>query len=224
MPCNLLLLSLLGGFVFWDWCFYTRLRNQRIEGNRLILEGAYMGAWLAVTAYILIWLLSRTAFAPSVQQVWFSLIPKNIEYLGTAVTAFLLGPGAALLINWILSRNDARRYQAKRYAIEKTGEYMLALFHEATYTGDLVELIIANHKVYTGFVTLAPNLKPETFLIFLPVIVGYEDKDTLQKKLIEKRLWWLAGTSPAAKAKSEQVVLPMKNIESARFADLSTLS
>lgn len=50
MPWNIILLPLLGGFLFLDWCYYTRLRHQRLDGNRLLIESAFAGAVFAILA------------------------------------------------------------------------------------------------------------------------------------------------------------------------------
>jgi hypothetical protein len=54
MPWNVFLLPLLGGFLFLDWCYYTRLRHQRLEGNRLLIESAFVAALAAFIATIII--------------------------------------------------------------------------------------------------------------------------------------------------------------------------
>lgn len=216
MPWNLLLLPLLGGFVCLDWCFYSRLRAQRIEGNRLLLEGAFAGAWLTIVTYAAVWAVSKIPAIRPVMSWWAGVVPHNLDYLGTALIAFCIGPATALLINWFVRRTPARLYTVKRYAIEGAGEHLLALLHEAAYRGDLVELTTTKRKVYTAFVWVAPDLNPENFVVLLPVLIGFEDKDTLQTRYVEKRYSWL-------RPDQAQVVIPLKSIESSRFVELADL-
>lgn len=49
---------------------------------------------------------------------------------------------------------------AKRYAINKAGDTLLALFFDAATGLELVQLILENNKVYVALVSVAPDLKP----------------------------------------------------------------
>ncbi len=111
MPWNntLILLPLLGGFLFLDWCYYTRLRQQRLDGNRLIIESAFVGAILilitsvalrafdrpdrvaaAVSAHIPILASFSIAVACAVGLPYFRNFPqkqKGLERFGKSVIA-----------------------------------------------------------------------------------------------------------------------------------------
>ena len=53
MPYNLLLLPLLGGFLFFHLTHYFRFGAQRLDGYRLLLQTAIAGTCLAVIAQLL---------------------------------------------------------------------------------------------------------------------------------------------------------------------------
>jgi hypothetical protein len=218
MPWNLLLLPLLSGFVTLDWCLYTRLRAQRIEGNRLLLEGAFAGALLTMGVYLYVWVASRCEYTLPIQNLWLDIAPKNVEFLGTALIAFCVGPIGALLVNRFVKGNHKRLYSVKRYAIESAGEYLLGVLSEAAYRGYLVELTTTDRKAYATFIAVAPDLKPETFVVLLPVLIGYKDKDTVKITYIDERRWWLeVGSRP-------QVIIPIQNIESAQIVELEKVA
>lgn len=206
MPWNVFLLPLLSGFVTLDWCLYTRLRAQRIDGNRLLLEGAFAGVLLTTGVYVLLWCVSP--HIRPIETLWFQVAPKNVDYFGTAFGAFCIGPTGALLVNWFVKRDKERLYAVKRYAIESAGEYLLGLLNEAAYHGYLVELTTTDRTAYAAVIAIAPDLKPENFVVLEPAWIGFKDKDTLQIAYVEE-----CDLEPPNRP---QVVIPIKNIESAQ--------
>jgi hypothetical protein len=206
MPWNVMLFPLLGGFVGLDWCLFTRLRNQRIDGYRLLLEAAFAAAWLTVIAYGLTWWVTShtTALGPALVNWWSSLAPPMVPFLGTALVSFILGPALAIVINQFVDRDFA-----KYVAVRKVGNSLLALLYDAATQGDVVQLILSNGIVYTAQVLASPDLKPETHVVVLPVLTGFE-KDA-QITYTNKKAWWTYSDRRWA-----EVIIPINDIDRAK--------
>lgn len=70
MPWNPILIALLGGFIFLDWSYYTRLRHQGLDGYRILLESAFAGSVLAIVACFVTAACEHAARVTSVVWQW----------------------------------------------------------------------------------------------------------------------------------------------------------
>jgi hypothetical protein len=209
MPTNLLLFPLLGGFLFVHSCYFFRFRAQRLDGYRLLLESAFFGLLLSVPARLITYYWPRYFEAGrSVRTEW-GYLWRDAPLSGTATLSLLLGLVAPVLINWLhafylrVGQEPWRFYsaigdpgkavnellkpareRALDLAIESSGNYLHQLLHSAVLKNIPILITLASRKVYVGYLTESPNLKPENqHLALLPVLSGYRDKDTLRIKL-----------------------------------------
>ena len=174
MPWNLLLLPLLGGFLFLHLTHFFRFAAQRLDGYRLLLYSAICGTVLVILARILVVVFSRTAPAVWAAPRWNAFAP--FQYSETSVWALLLGPSLALLVNLFIDPIKAKDIEIRRH-----GTSLTKLLHQAERGHRLVSLTMATLKWYVGFVAESPNLAPqEEYFRILPIISGYRDKDTLR--------------------------------------------
>ncbi len=206
MPWNVLIFPLLGGFICLDWCFLSRLRNQRIDGNRLLLEAAFTGVALAMFSYAGVRFCEVFQIGVRVSGWWSNIRPTDIPYLGTALLALALGPCIAFLINGLLDRDFA-----KRKAIQKVGDYVLGLLYEAASQFELIQVVLDSNKVYVALVSIAPDLKPENHVVLLPIIEGSRDKDTLEIHYREKQSKWTYAW-PSEERRWAEVIVPLSSI------------
>ncbi len=90
MPFNVLLLPLLGGYVFISQWNRTRFDARRYSGERLLLHAALAGVWFLLIAFV----VTRLAIlvGPATYAHWRALVP--FEYTGTSFLAFLGGATA----------------------------------------------------------------------------------------------------------------------------------
>jgi hypothetical protein len=181
-----------------------------------LLEGAFVGVWLVTFAFLLIRLASGSPFGQWVQGLWFLVVPAQsplFQYLGTALLAFCFGQMAAGLVNAFV----ADRNEVKLFALGQTGEYLLGLLFEAAISGEPVQLTLTSRRLYVALVKMAPNLRPENYIVLLPIYTTSLDKDTLKPDWIhaETSYWFAHGI--AAAADRSKVILPFKSIESAEL-------
>jgi hypothetical protein len=122
MPYNLLLLPLLGGYIFVRKCFRTRHRALRAEHYKLLFLAAEFGVYLLIVAAAITH-FSSSGTVPlfsSIDRLWHSVIP--FDYGGTAFLAFFLGCTLCYLANlgfWCVGRD--REFEVDR-AIKSKGD------------------------------------------------------------------------------------------------------
>lgn len=95
MPFNVLLLPLLGGYVFIGNWNRTRFRTKRDTGERLLFHAGLAGVVLLVVAFVIVHLLA--AVVPELGEVWVSKVP--FPYAGTSLLALILGADRAISEN-----------------------------------------------------------------------------------------------------------------------------
>src|SRR2546421_190062 len=110
-PFNLLLLPLLGGFVFVSKWYPTRYYTLRSDGYRLIFTAAIAGAGFLLLASILTYLTPYIRYGSAAYYWWHQVAPP--ESSGKAALAMLFGVSLWIPLNflgkWIkcLSDNSA---------------------------------------------------------------------------------------------------------------------
>jgi hypothetical protein len=187
MPYNLplLLLPLLGGFVFIRNWYRTRWHTKRAEKDRLLVHASLAGLASLALAYIIARIpptypcLCDALCLP----VWWEWLHVPWPYTGTAVLSFFLGALGWLPLNWI----EDIWYEEKAGEVENTriirdygGPLELTLYRSIEQQ-KLVMLTLTNNKVYIGRV--AATFIPDDKVIYLfPTRSGYRDtqKQTLE--------------------------------------------
>jgi hypothetical protein len=174
MPYNLLLLPLLGGFLFLHITHFFRFEAQRLDGYRLLLYSALCGFGLAVMARIPIVLLAPTAVAAWAAPIWLRFAP--FQFAETSVLALALGPVIAAILNGFVDPETAKDIEIRRH-----GSSLTKLLHRAERETLPISITLTSLKWYVGYVTESPNLSPsETYFRILPLVSGYRTKDTLE--------------------------------------------
>jgi hypothetical protein len=217
MPFNLLLLPLLGGFVFISLCDRWKYGSLRLDGYRLLLHASIAGVFLLGVAELLVFLLGH--FLHFIDYAWHDIVP--IKTSGTASLAFALG----LTSWWLVNRLFDPKAENERAAIDKADPLEL-LLREALRETKPILLTVRNGKIYVGFVTSnsSPAVQVESVKI-LPLASGHRRND-------DKRLSFTTDYSPVyqkildkdssvAHVTSEdfEIVIPYREIESANLFD-----
>lgn len=101
MPSNLLLvLALLGGYLFIHLWHLTYFRAQALDGQRLLFEAAVAGFCLCGACRLLVFLLSMAISSPDPREWWYRLAGRE-PYLSTLILTLLCAPLLALLANLV---------------------------------------------------------------------------------------------------------------------------
>lgn len=199
MPSNLLLLlPLLGGYLFSHLFHYTRFRAQALQGHRLVFEAAIAGVlFLAPARGLVFWLMKQDWLSPLLG-AWPS-VTNRTAFAGTTILAVLLAPTAATLLNlgygWWHQRRDvadsaggprswwrASKVQALDVAIRHFGNVLQQLLHQAAKLakhGDPVGLSLHSGKLYLALVKQSPTLSPNDQQVsVVPLMSGYRDPES----------------------------------------------
>ena len=169
MPFNVLLLPLLGGYIFISYWNRTRFDAKRYSGERLLLHSALAGIVFLVASFALV---STVATGwPVAYERSHRLVP--FEHSGTSLGALLLGTTIWWPLNWFSSRPK----EIKR-TIEAWNDYLELLLHQALEETRHVAVTLKNGKVYIGFVVRSfdPSYDRK-YIVVLPTISGYRDSE-----------------------------------------------
>lgn len=171
MPFNVLLLPLLGGYIFITNWNRTRFNTKRYSGERLLFHSAVAGVVFLAISFVTV-LAIRSAI-PQVHELWRRTVP--FPFMGTSVGAFLLGSLCWLPLNrWRYSRE-----QEIRRAISEWNDYLEILLERAMRDAKQVSVSVKNEKVYIGLMT--NNFDPayeRRYIRILPMSSGYRAPET----------------------------------------------
>jgi hypothetical protein len=174
MPYNLLLLPLLGGFLFFHLTYFFRFAAQRLDGYRLLFQSAIAGTFLSILARLIVLAIAASPAGPSAESYWTRFSP--FPYSATSALSLVLGPLVAVLINFVLGKEKAIDMEIRRHANSLT-----KLLHRAQRENLLVSVTLDSRKWYVGWVAETPNLDPqELYFRILPFMSGYRDPEKLE--------------------------------------------
>src|SRR5258705_3408752 len=178
MPYNLLLLPLLGGYLFLRWWNPTRYHALRADKERLLLMAALPGLASLVIAFIMVEGIgpllpcSEWPKFPCIPAWWKNHVP--FDYLGTALVAFFLSATICHALNLFCKRETAINK-----VIEKDRVAFEILLKKAQDEAKTVAVTMTSGKIYIGFVTHLFNpALPTRFIQILTTKSGYRDEKT----------------------------------------------
>jgi hypothetical protein len=174
MPYNLLLLPLLGGFLFFFTAHLFRFGAQRLEGYKLLFQSAIAGVILSLFARLIVLGIAISPAGEWLERHW--LIFSPIAFSATGALSMILGPVAALTLNLFIDKD-----QAKQIEVRRNGNPLIRLFYQASQEHFLISVTMDSRKWYVGWILESPSLLPEErYFRLLPYMSGYRDKDTLE--------------------------------------------
>jgi hypothetical protein len=174
MPYNLLLLPLLGGFLFFFTAHLFRFGAQRLEGYKLLFQSAVAGVILSFFARLIVLALALTPGGEWLGRRWFFFSP--FPFSATSALSMILGPLAALILNLFIDTDEAKKIEVRR-----NGNPLIRLLYQAAQEHFLISVTMDSRKWYVGWIVEAPSLLPqERYFRLLPYMSGYRDKDTLE--------------------------------------------
>ncbi len=171
MPFNLLLLPLLGGYIFVNKFNDTKYVALRQDGHRLIFLSAFAGVVTVGISRIVV--LCILHYKPEIGAAWRVYSPYPLS--GTATGAFLIG-----CLAWIPLNKISPFSGAIYHALEKHGNLLENLLNRALNERLHIQVTMDDGKVYVGWVSYQPNRPQsvETYIGILPIISGYRDTET----------------------------------------------
>lgn len=178
----LLLLPLVGGYVFSSTWLKTKYSSAREEGHRLYFRAAFWGIalfllGLALHLYALAWWQAYRGFVAACQSILGAFFnessrPGPVPVIIASTFALLIAYPAAGLLNLL-----GRRYKDEWIRDAIRDDYMEWLLHDAALARKPVAVTMENRKVYIGFVlkTLEPK-KARRSISLLPLVSGYREE------------------------------------------------
>jgi len=182
----LLLLPLVGGYLYASQSILTRYKSAREDGHRLYFRAAFWGFILFIGAFLFLKIISyipkyesfNTEIASFVSSILGSkkLVNSNLELAKIAITALFIGSWLHVPVNYFLEKN---KFKYIEKAIENN-EFE-QLLHHSLLNATPVSVTMENRKVYVGLVigTFNPEHQRKSIKI-LPLLSGYRDNDNLQ--------------------------------------------
>lgn len=173
---DLLLLPLLGGYIFLITFFLTRFYHQRIERQRLIFNSSILAValsliMLGVDEFIL------KKFFLNFRETIGKINPIEYDGLNQSLFIFLSSFPLAKLLNFLLPKK-----RALKYVVNKWGSDFEKLFWVSLQSKDdedkLLMVTTKCNKVYVGYVNQISEPIGNSHITIIPNFSGYRDKET----------------------------------------------
>lgn len=217
MNLGLLLLPVLGGYLFLTRAYFTRYDTIRDSGYHLFFRSAAAGFGLVCASHLLLFFLDECF--PPICESWKLHLPS--EYDDTAILSLALG----FVLPFLLNRfND--RGKAAQQAAERRGGFIELLIADSRTRGKLVELSLRSGKSYIGFVngfSVESGMvrRDESDVSLIPMASGYRDNDTKELNITTDYApvirEWLTESKPDSSHKDFSIVFSISEIVSARI-------
>ncbi|MFK7004340.1 hypothetical protein BWK63_06845 [Flavobacterium covae] len=170
---DLLLLPLVGGYVFLITFYLTKFYHQRIDRQRLIFNSVIAGVLISVFGLYLNELLKLDCFV-CFRKFFKFLIPLKHKGLTVSFYIFLISYPIAKIANRIFPDNFALYW-----IIQKWGDDYEKLFWDSV--GDennLLMITTKSNKVYVGYLSNVSEPLKNSHITIIPSMSGYRDKET----------------------------------------------
>jgi hypothetical protein len=197
---DIIILPLLGGYIFLITFNYTKFFHKRIEKNRLVYNALLVAFILIGFVYILDYLVFKnnnyyfslgSIQSYTVKEIrnYFSnkideIIHFNLPGFKQSLIVFFIAYPLAIILNKFKYFKKEFSFD---YTINKWGnEYEKLIWNTLGETNDLDKLLmvtIKSNKVYIGQITKLSEPIENTHIIIIPSLSGYREKET-QKLII----------------------------------------
>jgi len=244
VPSNfLLLLPILGGYLFNTTSHFFHFRAQALRGHRLVFEAAVVGILFLIPARILILILVAIGWPEWLLARW-PQFTNDTALVGTSSLAVILAPLAAILWNLGagfrhrerigteklagfsgLSRPLRRWWKASRdyyldRAIRRSGDGLQQILHDvavrSSTDGTVVGITLKSGKIYAAYVTRSPNLSPDDeYVMLAPLMSGYRDAGTQEVRY----RYLYPGFEDGVAGATMTMVVPTSEIQIAHVLD-----
>ena len=171
MPFDLLLLPLLGGFVFIRQFSLTRFSTSRLSGQRLVIWAALAGLVFLCGSRVVITLL--LTYLPIIGSWWQAIIP--FEYSGTTFGALFLGVTLWIPANRVINKEWALDWTTQRF-----GSQLEILFADSFKNDKQVQITLNGGKVLVGYIAWQPlePHKDNSYIGIQPTLSGYREGES----------------------------------------------
>ncbi|MDE2982943.1 MAG: DUF6338 family protein [Gemmatimonadota bacterium] len=208
---------ILGGYIFVRRCHWLRLIRPKTAGHHVLLRASVAGGLLLALAFV----FELVIVDPLRLDRWLTddVLPNRSE----ATVAQLLTLPLAALLAFVANCLFPESWVEQR-AIERANESLEQLFYQVASEDSeyLLEVTLASHKVYVGWVLGRRAIFDRKYLELLPLKSGYRRKEQMKVEFTTDYANTLdaLGETDVHEDRTEQnwfrIVIPLSQIVSAR--------
>ena len=174
---DLLLLPLLGGYIFLLTFRLTKFYHQRIERQRLVFNSLIFAFILSVFGLMIDEFILKWRFLLGFREFLGSLNPIEYDGLNQSILIFVFSYLLAKFLNLVISDKFMLNY-----VVEKWGDAYEKLFWESLQNKNdedkLLMITTDTNKVYVGYVNQINEPIGNSHIKVIPNFSGYRDKNT----------------------------------------------
>jgi hypothetical protein len=174
MPFNLLLLPLLGGFIFFSHWNQTSYFAKRHDSERLLLYSSLYGVLFLAISFVLSVVIFHIPFLMDLPRWWAYNTPP-IQFSGISSFALFLGVAGQAFLNKIPPFSGLWKNAGEK-AIEEFGSELEKLLYRSLVEEKRVMVTLKGGKVYIGRVTVSVTPQEDRDLFLLPSKSGHRDE------------------------------------------------
>jgi hypothetical protein len=181
MPFNLLLIPLMGGYIFVRFWHYSKISILRADKDRLLIRASIAGFFSLGLAFALSIFVESLWPCPSQGYCLYSWWKEHVpfEYMGVSVLSFLISCVGCLVLNFFSSDE-----KAVDRAIEEDADPLEVTLKVSADLEQPLCITLNDGKVYVGIVTHQFNpATPTNNIAIFPLQSGYREKDTRELRL-----------------------------------------
>ena len=172
---DLLLLPLIGGYIFLITSYFTKFYHQRLDRQRLIFNSVIAGVLISIIGLYLNELLKTECFI-CFRKFFKFIIPLHYDGLTVSFYIFLISYPLAKIVNKLFPKNIALYWN-----IQKWGDEFEKLFWDSLGDENNILMITTkSNKVYVGYLINVSEPLKNSHITILPSMSGYRDKETKQ--------------------------------------------
>lgn len=228
----LVVLPLVGGYIFASRWTVTKYVVDREDGHRLYFRAAFYGVFLFTAAlFVRIILITHIDGYESLERSFVQQYrgtlrePTNTSQLNALTTSLLaLGLGAILWVPFLWLPQRWLRYLYYRAIKNDEFEFLIA---DAARRVIPVSVTMENNKVYVGFINDTPDPRQQhKFLAVLPLMSGFRDGVTGQVTFTTyyNRIYRRLSNLPTAaniNVGDFRIALPLDKVQSLNMFDVA---
>ena len=174
---DLLLLPLLGGYIFLITFTVTKFYHQRIERQRLIFNSLIASFFIAIVGFAIDELLLKSCCLINLRSWLGSLSPIEYSGLNHSILFFLISYPISIFLNKILPTKTALTYVVERWGNQMERLFWLSLNHKNDEE-KLLMLTTKSNKVYVAYINKISEPIGDSFVTLIPNFSGYRSKET----------------------------------------------
>lgn len=179
---DLLLLPLLGGYIFLITFTLTKFYHQRIERQRLIFNSLILAFFVSIIGLLFDEYVLKCSHLINFRETLGKLLPIEYSGLNQSILIFIISYPLAKLLNLITSN----RFMLN-YVVNKWGDEYEKLFWSSLQSKNdedkLLMITTKSNKVYVGYVNRISEPINNSHITVIPNFSGYRDKETQEFKL-----------------------------------------